>query len=138
MAEGPDERECPNCGYETLVFDDDGHVPVCPECGQDGLFRPADASKIRTNRLQASGVLDGVLSAEQATDAIIAPTGTTDDETLTAVDGVPVIETDHAIEVETTSDSLTRERLKEMVEDAQQRRYEAARHSFLELGDDDG
>lgn len=43
---------CPGCNHETLVWEDDGHNSVCPECRTDALMPVEEAREIEDNRLQ--------------------------------------------------------------------------------------
>lgn len=45
--------ECPGCDYSTIVFGEDNHADICPECGTDALVPADDAETIRENRREA-------------------------------------------------------------------------------------
>ena len=94
MTEGSGtELKCARCNYSTLVWDHDGHASVCPECSLDALLPAPEADELMANRLHADGTFRRAVTADSATDAILAPAGATDPDHITHIDGQPVVET---------------------------------------------
>lgn len=93
MAEGSSTQlECPGCEYRTIVWEFDGHATVCPECGLEALVPEDDAKTLRANRLRENGVFRHVRAADDATDFIPMPEGSSDPSTVTMIDGEPLVE----------------------------------------------
>lgn len=111
MTEGSGtELKCPGCGYSTIVWNHDGHASICPECGTEAILPAPEADELTANRMRESRTFPALLEADGPTDPVIAaPEGATDFDGVTAIDGVPVIETPGLMDIydESVADQLT-------------------------------